>query len=391
MGTLTRVLILALFVAITAQAQVRETTTVEVVEVPVYVTAHNAPVASLTRDNFELYVNGERQAIEYFDVVDYATLAPESHDVRQRRLYMLVFDLLSPPNALQRARTAASSFVDHAEGNETIGIATLNLQGLKIVVPFSRDHLAVQRGIRDLDLTNVNDPLHLTIGPEDRSPARGRMRDPLVDPSLFDPELTVSEIVDNTIANLADLADRLAGMEGQKHVVFLSAGFSGGTVHGIYDVQTNGDVRSMGMLERAHRRGAPQVNTMLAEHLDGLHSAYSAAGVFLDAIDIAGLRPFQSVLSNDSLYMLVRNTGGEVIDHRNDLHGALQILTDTHRVACFAAWLNTYKGQGGEEYEQVSFTVSRNYRTDEGWHKNHSWRAHDVPISDEQRLIRAVG
>ncbi|HLJ73859.1 MAG TPA: hypothetical protein VKU62_04695, partial [Thermoanaerobaculia bacterium] len=121
MGTLTRLLILAL-AATTAQAQVRETTTVEVVEVPVYVTAHGAPVTSLTRDNFALYINGKRQAIEYFDVVDYATLSPEQHDVRQRRLYMLVFDLLSPPNALHRARTAALQFLDHAVGNETIGV-----------------------------------------------------------------------------------------------------------------------------------------------------------------------------------------------------------------------------------------------------------------------------
>jgi hypothetical protein len=44
-----------------------------------------------------------------------------------------------------------------------------------------------------------------------------------------------------------------------------------------------------------------------------------------------------------------------------------------------AGWLNTYKAQGGEEYEQVSFTVARSYKTDDGWHKGGSWRTHDVP------------
>src|SRR5438105_10242078 len=89
---------LSLVVAV-AHAQVRETTTVEVVEVPVYVGANGEPVLSLTRENFELFINGKRQRIEYFDTIDYATLSPEqSRDVRQRRLYMLVFDLLSPPN-----------------------------------------------------------------------------------------------------------------------------------------------------------------------------------------------------------------------------------------------------------------------------------------------------
>src|SRR5579884_1640624 len=217
MGTLTRVLILAL-IASGALAQVRETTTVEVVNVPVYVTANNAPVTSLTRDNFELYVNGKPQSIDYFDVIDYATLSPEEHDVRQRRLYMLVFDELSPPNALNRARNAALQFIDKAAPNETIGIATMDLRGLKIVVPFTRDHVAVERGVRELNLTNVNDPLHLQVAPDSAPPWRGKLRDPMGEASLFDPELSATEIVDNEIANLADLADRLAGMEGQKHV-----------------------------------------------------------------------------------------------------------------------------------------------------------------------------
>src|SRR5581483_7201733 len=76
----------------------------------------------------------------------------------------------------------------------------------------------------------------------------------------------------------------------------------------------------------------PWANTLLITEMQGLHSAYSAAGVFLDAIDIGGLRPFQSVLSNDSLYALVSNTGGRVFDRTNDLTRSLQTLTDLHRV-----------------------------------------------------------
>ena len=57
---------LSLVVAV-APAQVRETTTVEVVEVPVYVGANGEPVLSLTRENFQLFVNGKLQPIEYFD------------------------------------------------------------------------------------------------------------------------------------------------------------------------------------------------------------------------------------------------------------------------------------------------------------------------------------
>ena len=48
-----------------AQAQLRESTTVEVVEVPVNVEDHGTPVTSLTRQNFALFVNGKAQAIDY--------------------------------------------------------------------------------------------------------------------------------------------------------------------------------------------------------------------------------------------------------------------------------------------------------------------------------------
>ena len=41
-----------------------------------------------------LFVNAKLQSIDYFDVIDFATLsAEEARDPRQRRLYLLVFDL----------------------------------------------------------------------------------------------------------------------------------------------------------------------------------------------------------------------------------------------------------------------------------------------------------
>src|SRR5204862_1755730 len=123
-GTIGRLSFAIALAAASAVAQVRETTTVEVVEVPVYVTAKGAPIIGLTQDNFELYINGKRQTIDYFDTTDYANLSSEqSHDVRQRRLYMLVFDMLSPSNALQHAQKAALQFVENSAANDTIGVA----------------------------------------------------------------------------------------------------------------------------------------------------------------------------------------------------------------------------------------------------------------------------
>jgi hypothetical protein len=46
-----------------------------------------------------------------------------------------------------------------------------------------------------------------------------------------------------------------------------------------------------------------------------------------------------------------------------------------------AAWVNLMKLDNGEEYEQVTLTVTRSYKTiDNGWQRGGSWRTHDVPI-----------
>ena len=329
------------FPVVAAQAQLRESTTVEVVEVPVYVDAHGTPVTSLTRQNFALFVNGKPQTIDYFDAIDYATLSPEqSRDVRQRRLYMLVFDLLSPANALQRAQKAAMQFIDDAAANDTFSIATFGRAGLHVVVPFSRDRLALRRAVRNLDFPRIGDPLHLALTTAERGNESGRpdgIRDPRFGEAEFDPMETLTGIIEDEIANLTDLADRLAGMEGQKHVVLLSAGFPSVVLHGVQSPMGPGDIRigpiaNRNGIDRTNSQviGAP--NTLLLGELQGLHATFAAAGVFLDAIDIGGLRYWQTLASNESLYALTRDTGGQVVDRRNDLAGAIQVLTNLSRV-----------------------------------------------------------
>ena len=337
MGTIGRLSFAIALAAASAAAQVRETTTVEVVEVPVYVTAKGAPIIGLTKDNFELYINGKRQTIDYFDTTDYANLSSEqSHDVRQRRLYMLVFDMLSPSNALQHAQKAALQFVENSASNDTIGVASFGAGGFQIVVPFSRDHEVVERGISKLEMPAFNDPLHLAIPPAERggNPAGwdGRILDPLTDPRLQDPMVRATAFAEDEISYLTDLADRLAGMEGQKHVVLLSAGFESMVIHGIDHSRAPGDIRSRSLVNENPRSGVPHANMKLIWEMEGLHLAYASAGVFLDAIDIGGLRMFQDALSNDSLYEFVDATGGRVIDHNNDLPGAMKKLSDLSRV-----------------------------------------------------------
>src|SRR5260370_41417521 len=108
--------------ALSAAAQVRENVTVEVVEVPVYVTSgNNQPVLGLTRDAFELFVDGRPQPIEYFDAIDFAKVpapgAPTAVERprRERRLYLLLFDLsFATPARIKPAQTAAEQADSHS-------------------------------------------------------------------------------------------------------------------------------------------------------------------------------------------------------------------------------------------------------------------------------------
>ena len=70
-------LLLLLAFPLAAQS-VHDALTIEVVDVPVFVTRGNQPVAGLSAEDFELFVNGKPQAIDYFDVAGSRTRVPTS-------------------------------------------------------------------------------------------------------------------------------------------------------------------------------------------------------------------------------------------------------------------------------------------------------------------------
>ncbi len=45
-----------------------------------------------------------------------------------------------------------------------------------------------------------------------------------------------------------------------------------------------------------------------------------------------------------------------------------------------AIWSNLFRNAADEEYEQLSITIQRSYKTDDGWQKGGSYRVHDVPV-----------
>ena len=340
-------LILLLTLSLAAQP-LREVTTVEVVEVPVYVTAGSVPLTGLTREHFQLFVNGKPQSIDYFDVVDFAGLsAEEAQNPRQRRLYFLLFDLNSDPHALGRARKAVDEFVQQAGPADVFAVATLGTrQGLNVVTPFTRDRDMIRHAVRNLRVEN-GDPLRLAYVPQGDTLSDDPSR--LGDSSLADEMLDgmMKELSDEpakrqvlgTIGLLDQLARQLAPLEGHKHVVLLSTGFDVSPHLDIPRVRQIADVHQGPMMDLSSpitakmqysRAGAPKIRGRFMQALQDLTAQYSSASVFLDAIDIAGLRATWEGGNKDALYLLART--GQVVSNRNDLGDAIRYLTDRQRV-----------------------------------------------------------
>src|SRR5437764_12220625 len=104
-----RIAILLLF-ALSLSAQVRESVTVNVVEVPVTVVDRDGnPVRGLTSANFELLDEGKSRAISSFEAIDFTSRASVQSvsglNPAARRHFMLVFDLaFSSPKSLVKAQ-----------------------------------------------------------------------------------------------------------------------------------------------------------------------------------------------------------------------------------------------------------------------------------------------
>ena len=312
-----------------------------------YVTAHGTAVSGLTRDNFRLFINGKAQSIDYFDRIDFnGPPAGETSDLRQRRLYLLVFDLtFSSANSLRRAQKAAEQMVDASTPGDTFGIATLTpSRGAAVVVPFSQDRPAVVNAVRNLRLTSLADPLRLALTPAERAGIAGgrivggggSLPAEAEEAALRDSERSGErDMVEDEIGDLGELAVRLAPLEGVKHVVLLSTGFDSSLIHGVQRPRDLSDIRQGPLDFRRFSQTADRRNLSLGpglmEAIQRLNETFARSSVFLDAIDIGGLRPMQQIVDNESLYALTRGSGGEVVDRRNDLVGAMTLLTNLQR------------------------------------------------------------
>ena len=304
-------------------AQTTESMTVEVIEVPVYVSRDGKPIRGLTRDDFTLQVNGVPQIIDYFDVVDRRALGAGAPELNRRRMTMLLFDVShSFPWTLRRARKAAAEFVASASPNDSYAVATLTTRGISLLVPFTTDHVNVQRAIASFSASDAGDAFGLATTAAERAVWTAAPADHELVPfdriespremtaewlqARIEREIRAMHARDMT-RQLAELARALAPLEGQKSVILMS--------HGI--------------------AGEPQLGDSLASgDLIEMHKAFRTSGVILNAVDLEGLTaPIgQPPVPSPQLFTLALSTGGFVEHSRNNFLAALREIDEMESI-----------------------------------------------------------
>ncbi|HUP62306.1 MAG TPA: VWA domain-containing protein [Thermoanaerobaculia bacterium] len=319
---------------------VRDSVTIEVVDVPVYVTRGSQPVEGLTRDDFELYVNGKLQAIDYFDVVGAAAEADAPESLRERRMFLLLFDLaFSPPHMLGRTQRAAAELIARAPESDFFAVATFSSRrGVWFATPFTRDRVSLARAIGALSNTRSGDPLSIVMSAGERESLTRFMSDVPERSEYFNMSIAQRisgealrdiwameslRAAENQVLDFNDLAKRLAVLQGQKHVVLLSGGFDAGSRTHPWEAASAARNASFTYEERF-----PQVSmwgsASLHRHLQDMHRAFQAGDILLHSLDVKGLQPY---FGNDALNALASGTGGRFLHNRNDLKSALVDIT----------------------------------------------------------------
>ena len=360
-----------------------DTTTTMLVEVPVEVTSEGKPVRGLTAENFELFDNGRAQQIVAIDVVDLAEISKDSTSggssagarselpVAARRHFLLLFDHgFSSPKSLQKARDAAFAFVEEdLHPTDLVAVGTFSLrEGLRVPLGFTPDRVQVQLAIQQLgqekSMGLKPDPLRIYMG------NRNLLRDPGDDitANRNETQEAASEqaqevsAAENRGANaqgrrevkiLSDSLQGLAGMmrkvNGRKHVIYFSEGFDSALLLGgqnEQEVEQNFQASAVGQLWKVDS-DAVFGNRSTLSALDQLTESLRKSDCTLHSVDVAGLRAGADQglgagkRGKDGLFLMARDTGGELFENFNDLGTAMNRLLEKTSVT----YLISYRPQ----------------------------------------------
>jgi VWFA-related protein len=369
---------------------------VTVIEIPVQVSKDGQPLRGLTKDDFEVLEGRNRLPIIDFEVADLdqktADGRPARVPVSARRHFVFLFDLaFSEPTAVVKAREAAHDLVRTAlHPSDLAAVATFTLtKGPRLLVGFTPDRAQIAQAIESLGADTFDrsfDPLNLTIasladlgstitgsgqvGSErvsnDSGPGGGggggaEGRAALIEYVRELSNYTAAQVdlkqealrVDAMSKTMADLAKLLGTVDGRKHLVYFSEGFSSKILVG--DEQTAPDFEALSALERGEtqninsnqRFGDSRTQNAVEEMLEEFRRANTA----IHTIDIGGLRAGADIRpkgdGKQGLVNMAKSTGGEFYDNFNQLDVAVgQMLGRTSVTYLLVVQPNELKADG---------------------------------------------
>jgi VWFA-related protein len=343
--------ILAFVVADSGAQRVAERVDVTVIEVPVTVADRSGnSIRGLTKENFELQVDGKRVPIEYFEVVDLTTVTAASERRDQPlpaaayRNFLLLFDVAnSSPGTIGRAREAAKQFVETQMGERDLAAVSTftSEQGARMVTSFTRNRELLIKAIEtlgDVNYFKVGDPLLLS---EQRQPASTASVRADVEDAKLEERKELNQQTSHAhanemrnririqVQNFGTVARALDGLRGQKQVILLSEGFDASLLTGRQDLsvaatqaETNAVLSGeVWKVDSDKRYGT----TREANDITQMAELFRRSDVRLHAIDIKGVRSDVDARegvrksSNEGLFLLTNPTGGTVVRNANDL------------------------------------------------------------------------
>ena len=284
--------------------------------------------------------------------------------IAARRHFLLLFDLsFSSPKAILQARGSAREMVEQLHPSDLVAVASYSSSlGAQILLGFTTDRSQILAAVERLGVPNPRqderpkEPLGLVaveallndpVQENSRGPAVGG-----VDPTEYE-QLAESEVVkavhvgkENAVAALArsyaELAELMAGVRGRKHVVLFSEGFDAALLTGTANIDEQNEMAEgaeLREIDSSQRFGSTKTVSQVEDMLE----AFRRADCIIQAVDVGGLRAgvvghAQWAGGKDSLFLMARETGGELFENYNDLGAAVAKVLDRTSVTYVLAF-----------------------------------------------------
>jgi VWFA-related protein len=356
-----------------ADAPVRETAEVVLVEVPVRVVDRDGqPIRGLQASQFELFDEGEKQTIVGFDAIDLAQKSVDRQPISEflnpaaRRHFLILFDLtFARPGAILAAQRAAKQFVlGGMTDRDFAAVATFSVEkGVRMLVTFSSDRVQLARAVDTLGLTITEDlskdPLGFAFDIS-RVGATARGGGGLGDKesraaAIIETLQTMQQVtrarmdeyargrVAQLTQSFGSLARALDAVQGRKDVIYLSEGFESRLLVGTRETDQERDWLLSGeqwKVDQEKRFG----NSHLQSQVGLMTNLFRRSDCVVHAVDIAGLAQDtdlgaagSQVRGDNALFEIANATGGEVFRNANDFRGQLErLMTRTSLVYVLA-------------------------------------------------------